>query len=104
MNQDLQSVLAILAMGAVAWLVMVIVMIICFNFPAKCEKCGKFTARKLMRIRSEYFKTSRGVIHNEAEFIRKRCSNCGYISKEKYQSSFATLIPKKDPLPGPGPF
>lgn len=86
MNQDLQSVLAILAMGAIAFISIIIagiVATVCFHFPRKCSKCGKYWAFIRTKPDKTAVYTAGGYLTSEHHISQKVCVSCGFEDEPK---------------------
>lgn len=90
MNSEIQYFLSIMAMGVVAWLIIIIitiliiiVYILCFHFPRKCDNCGKLRAFKSTRSDSAMIYTAGGFMVSDHHISQKKCVSCGFESEPK---------------------
>lgn len=87
MPSDIQQVLAVIAIGIVAFLSVLIIgivaIVICFHFPRKCSKCGKYKAfiRTIPDKTAIY--TAGGYLTSNNKVSQKVCVSCGFEEKPK---------------------
>lgn len=95
MSSDIQQVLAIIAIGTVAFfsvLIGGIAAIICFHFPRKCPKCGKYRAFIRTIPDNAGFYTAGGYIVSDNHTTQKVCVSCGFEEKPKLVKKTEGLI------------
>lgn len=97
MLSDIQQILAILAMGAIAWLIIVIVGIVCFCFPRRCEQCGKFMAfDSVIKWDTTQYHPVKGFIVSGKYFNCRTCLICGCRVYHRYTKNiFVTNLKNK---------
>lgn len=86
MSSDIQQVLAIIAIGAVAFfsvLIGGIVATTCFHFPRKCPKCGKYRAFIRTIPDKAFVYTAGGYLTSNNKVSQKVCVSCGFEEKPK---------------------
>ena len=75
---DLGDVFNILAVFAVAYIFLIIIGLICFIFPQKCNKCGKHAAFDSVASDTvKYYESGWWKITNRS-FSHKKCLSCGH--------------------------
>ncbi|MHB9019907.1 MAG: hypothetical protein ACYC3G_03510 [Minisyncoccota bacterium] len=92
MPEYIQVPLILLGMGLIAFSTIMIAGIICFNFPRKCEKCGKLRAFIVTRWDKTQYYTAGGFLVTEYKFCRKICISCGYESREELEFKSEKLV------------
>ena len=92
MPDYIQVPLTLLSMGVIAFLTIMIAGIICFNFPRRCEKCGKLKAFIVTRWDKTQYYTAGGFLVTELKLCRKICISCGHESKEEPEYKSEKLV------------
>jgi len=67
---------------------LVLIYILCFRFPRKCDKCGKFLTYKYSEVFTSSVVMGGMLVITDKYFLRKKCLNCGYVTPRKKEADF----------------